>query len=1104
MHFYNQNFKNTFIYFVDPSKIGSTGSIPERLREKPRESIERPDYSDIGREFNQEISKEKFQGKRTEVFEFKKGERRDVALDQKATQIQENIEQQKLDEETPRSIEAWDYNRPLNYPEQITLQTVLTSLITKAQEKKLIDEEIKSPFELSLKLGSHLNYFNASERSLIRKFGGLLEHRDSFLDRQLRMLWPQIKQDVDKSTKEVEKIKSDPIKYFNGLGGMAKAAIAIVGAYAAYKLVLKPVFNFLTEKNSENKPEKKGGIIGKLALILIPLLAFGGLFKGKELIDWFKEKLNYDFSLDNIKNFFENLIKNPWEAITSFFSKDKNKEKEKPDEEYNKLHESTIKEIEKVTGKKIKPETIKQMGKEKFTDFYQENIFEKFIDDKIQEWGIFSTYIPIDAFKTGFIEDSRSIRSYLKTHEEEINKLRQAGKITDDTKVNQVLEMILNPDESYSESSTQEEIQEKQERETYITSLNSPEKKTLAREFEKNLLYLPSDKLIQSFLEKGEKSQKINIDLLKKLFAEKQTLMAEYCELLQSNAPIEEIKEKIAQIHETYLDINEELKALYQEIMIIKNDETLLKLLLLQHDKILKALKTYLTAPAIYKEYRSFRRSKKIREAAQFISEKTKTPKELMDQKISQSNTRVSEIDTEITQKQTAQAITIDESERKKLKYEIENLNDQKKYHQFIKDLNEQKKLLLDKEQLLKTTSVPADRTRIEGEIKTLKAQIDDVNIKKLDIEGRVLNIEARNLRTTLESDFGLAGESNKVIKSKHFEKIDNVGKKFLEYRSSLEEIIHKKATLLEEELIKMDKGLAHDPTLIDKLKNEINDITKKQTNMEKNLFIGIDGFLNRSWQKIQEALHLNKITGPQSKQEIQKLREYVLKVYENQRIAKRQTLTGKIAQGILDNKLFKIGGKKAKAIFLTTQLTIGTTMNTKETEGGKKVGIAQAATQTIADLAPVTGTLSDLYSAASGKEYFTGKSLEFGDRMWRLGFGLAGIPCDIASLAGIGLFGRTALGSLKAARLAGKGIDMARAADILKDSSKTTKELIEGNKTLKTITKVGDINRKIIIGTSLATIGVGLTITAADYVYSKGMQMVMGDSIEELVYEAV
>ena len=100
--------------------------------------------------------------------------------------------------------------------------------------------------------------------------------------------------------------------------------------------------------------------------------------------------------------------------------------------------------------------------------------------------------------------------------------------------------------------------------------------------------------MIQSFLEKGEKSQKINIDLLKKLFAEKQTLMAEYCELLQSNAPIEEIKEKIAQIHETYLDINEELKALYQEIMIIKNDETLLKLLLLQHDKILKALKTYL------------------------------------------------------------------------------------------------------------------------------------------------------------------------------------------------------------------------------------------------------------------------------------------------------------------------------------------------------------------------------------------------------------------------------------------------------------------------------------------------------------------------------
>lgn len=79
-----------------------------------------------------------------------------------------------------------------------------------------------------------------------------------------------------------------------------------------------------------------------------------------------------------------------------------------------------------------------------------------------------------------------------------------------------------------------------------------------------------------------------------------------------------------------------------------------------------------------------------------------------------------------------------------------------------------------------------------------------------------------------------------------------------------------------------------------------------------------------------------------------------------------------------------------------------------------EKTSWQQAAGQAAADIAPVTGTISDFYTAIRGREMISGKQVVGTERALRVAFGFVGLASDILLIAGIGAGMRAGLGALR------------------------------------------------------------------------------------------
>jgi hypothetical protein len=174
-----------------------------------------------------------------------------------------------------------------------------------------------------------------------------------------------------------------------------------------------------------------------------------------------------------------------------------------------------------------------------------------------------------------------------------------------------------------------------------------------------------------------------------------------------------------------------------------------------------------------------------------------------------------------------------------------------------------------------------------------------------------------------------------------------------------------------------------------------------------------------------------------------------------------------------------------------------------------KKTSWGRAAGQAAVDIAPVTGTLSDFYAAATGNEVISGRKVTGYERwLMRPLFGMVGLASDILLLAGVGVAMR---GGVSVMRAGVEGSRLAKVTEeVAKQAAKESAEVAaEGAARKATDTALKgptfDFLRKMQRGGAIAavTIGAGslaLTLAPKDWMpIPESIRNIMGPELEEV-----
>ncbi|MBP7898380.1 hypothetical protein KAZ92_00295, partial [Candidatus Gracilibacteria bacterium] len=211
----------------------------------------------------------------------------------------------------------------------------------------------------------------------------------------------------------------------------------------------------------------------------------------------------------------------------------------------------------------------------------------------------------------------------------------------------------------------------------------------------------------------------------------------------------------------------------------------------------------------------------------------------------------------------------------------------------------------------------------------------------------------------------------------------------------------------------------------------------------------------------------------------------------------KRQTKLGKVMPSLSQAAA---GNKWTKIAFYTVAIGAGTALQTDAEQG---VGVGAALKQTVADVAPITGEISDFYSAITGKEYFTERKLDWTDRGIRATFGVAGTLVDAASAAGIFFSGGLAT---PVAAWARGGFSALKTAKLARGTVRTVKEaelIAQGVKTAASVGKLGSRMRLVATGGVLGMIGYNVIANKEEVPVEPEGQQVLADAEKLIEQEA-
>ncbi|MBI5152322.1 hypothetical protein HZA39_02210 [Candidatus Peregrinibacteria bacterium] len=1024
----------------DDAKKGGYKIVSEKPGENPNESAESQKEKDFGF-IEAEKEKEAVIGEKKDV----KGEglkgRGEVGREVLKSEVSEG------DKETEAEINKL----PNKLPETKEEKEAFESLKIVISAGILIDEFKKMKTQVDLAKIKNFEYVrglnpeafkNSADKAAIKKLQEIAENPESPLYKKLSAEWPKIveksyenyqtasyvKQKMENKNKEPEGFTDKAKRYGKEAWETAKAhpvlfvAGALAGGYGLYRF-----FKWMKggKKGAEAVGEKKegAGIWGwTKRLLWAGGIAFvAGRICGFETVQRWAEKIGMEKAAKFLNLISRGKFKEAWELVSKGL-------------ENEKIYDTIIANIEREKKVKVSSLTLRKISIFKYGKFMQEGIITGKIDKtKESAENMLTEKLPKIAWALDFSADEQKdikiIREYFAAHDIE---LKQKG-ITPESSMLEAYEMITGEKitVAYDVAETQEYktlqdalkfIKDPVKRENVERTINitfsgfGSSQKFIKKEF------------IEKFIE-GLKKRGVNLSDISELQEElvnRQKALSELRNLIIADVPYDDINGKIAEA----ADHNDDL------VDLIDKRYGWTEFAMLVPQGIMFAY-WYKGAGAQGRELSKYIGKKMITsplKAKELFSHEPKT--------IAEFKTAADKIEEGINSKgfkplTEEESLKLSKLEGKTLELkddfqEYSDLQGKKALSAEVDALKQKKAIYLEKAELLdaKEQLKLAQESGNKSAIASLEKQITDLNAKIDKAEVDLINLKEKYILTENEYTTKYMLNENRakikgeVLSEGGIEKLDKFERDVEGYVDDIgKKVVEKKK--LAEDLVNAGKR-----TEADEVIKEVNSLSEKLTTSNKVFFENIQKEA-RFLRGLEEWLKRNiKFLGEKNVERV-----FVLTRQLEQVILAKTRLKDRFITFIRTTKgaSYKFFGRqilpcqtwKGKMVFCSVLIGAGAWAGSD-----KKTSLLEAGGQTAVDIAPFSGTFSDFYSVFSGKELVTKRKLDFGDRMIRLGFGAAGLVCDVGTFFfGLGLAGRTTLSTIRAGKVAIKSTKILKLA---------------------------------------------------------------------------
>ena len=772
------------------------------------------------------------------------------------------------------------------------------------------------------------------------------------------------------------------------------SAVGIGLLVGAYFTIDKIIEKFSKDEGKDGKKEKSG-FWGKLftGFGAIGMLAGAGFGIGRlseiETVRALLKLIHIDDAkiIVAARLFSHGEISKAWETLTN-------------GQENQALHEKVIERIQAELGVKINPGTLTKIGGVKYKD-----LTSAFSKGKTMLADLFE--VP------GFLsreeeQEITTIRTYLQNHKNEI------GQDTDTLTVDEVLGKIvgIRPSTAGIESDLKNQDPD---REKAIAKVQDVEKKTFLLRIERDV-FMPLREMVNQKTVNGyiAYAQRYHRDTgpLERLWAHKEELEKQYNNLITANGSetalnsaageiAEEIQKIFAEMEEIgkKTDWQEELKQLSPQFFNFVRRYYL--------DRSGIAFGTYMLGKIL---------KAPLRMAVRSVPEEWRNPK--LD-----TTAKNAALQKELDGLKPRQ--NLDSIADPQLKLEAGKNN---AYRDFLE--NEKNILTQESASAKAKSGGRADVIAIE------EAKLDALKRQRITLlEKRISADWADSKKRFFEAPESGAARKG-VLQAEHYNEMDRLSGDYARLEREIDEMVLERAQKLEA-LHKAGKG--KDAKEVQALIEEINQLNaSKLPKFSKvlNRFETVVLWWKTRWAALTGGnieLAARDVDPKIQFNEKTRMQEWMGKVFRgNAEAVSAAKDTG------LRSTLKTMGGR---LIVYVPLIALGGYLN-KDEATDTKTAVKQAAV----DVLPFSGTYSDWYSVFTGRELVTQRKIGGWDKALRGVFGTAGLVCDIATLAGIGLFGRGALAGLRAGKGAMEAVRVGREA----------RRVAETGRTLRTAGKLG------------------------------------------------
>jgi len=892
--------------------------------------------------------------------------------------------------------------------------------------------------------------------------------------------------------------------------------------------------HFFFSSNEEKKPEEKGffdkmwdkakdQIKLPVMLTVLGLCASSALMNRQEIMKWISKNIP-SFNMESGLKFWQ-LFQNG-EYLKAFSSLWEGTGKKEDHSTFDKIGEKIKQEL----GKNVSKKTLEEMKNEKFASFISGKSlgeiggstwdkFKKFATSTIGAIPELSSQTAeaskaVDAVLHSSLppeklQELETLRKFLQQHQAELN-----GKLNADSTILDALKIIEKSEKSETRKAapnpTDQKTSEKDAEKTpqiqptdflpaLITAtqkVETGEKKNLAEKVKKDLdeRYIPAEEITN--IVKIAEAHGVSTVKLAELMKAREEKQNAYLDDLQKNAK----KEKLAKKAEDLMNANEELGNELRELK--KNTQQKTGWKEEQYLAVTQApmfVTRYLRLPSTYREYGKYllgeltvgateSATRNAQELFHEIFQKEKTATQLA--------TEVKKLETKFTNSERMKAQYLDPTGKP---LQLSSAQVVQHDFDFARIAEVENELILTKNALLiqqkrealailkQNNPLAPAALKLEQEIQEELTKMETLKSKFLSSKNQRVQKElARELSTdlsSLRSQVERPGQPPSLLKE-HYQKFDQLSSQVENMRKELEAHIANRVMSAEQ----LPRGSKEQAAVV----REINDLFHERVNLDIKGFDEMDGVAKKfrtDWDNFR-SLHNGALNAESEK-------------YLQSETAKLRTWFNRMIGGATENanQLKTAGGAlkapginsfKGNVVFYTVMIGAGTYFNQ---QSNPQVGVEKSLQQAAIDIMPVTGTASDFYSAIKGKEYITEKELDATDRTIRGAFGVAGLLCDIGTVAGIGLAGRAALSSAKGARAAKKAIGLREVIDVALKSNKE----IDTMRGLREIQKTGRFAQGLLIAGSLGAAGYNYILKPTETrTISPEMKAIMGDQLKE------